>query len=72
MSELTFVDVAEDWVALYVDGDLHEEGHSIPASWVVKAAGGEVLKVDVDPDKFVGAPDTLEELKEKYDTRLAW
>lgn len=61
--KLTIVDwAAGDWRALYIDGILAMEGHSLDADDVLKALGVAVESRRLPDDYHGWAPPSLEEL----------
>lgn len=52
----------DDWAALYIDGKLVEEGHSIDIGYLIKnRLGGKSYWREYSPYDFDGFPETLEE-----------
>jgi hypothetical protein len=54
----------DDWIAIYVDGALHYEGHSIPGFvWrrLLEAAGASVARYYNQFEAFGRGPETLAE-----------
>jgi hypothetical protein len=55
---------AEDWEALYIDGEVIDQNHGLSASQVVYAIGGRVVKWDEDNYELTDyMPDKLSECK---------
>lgn len=69
MSEFEFYD-ADDWVALYRNGKLVDQGHEIPYWIWMRTLNGEFHATDKVMEyasQYGGFPDNLEELKEALD-----
>ena len=66
------IEVEPDWYMLYLDGDLHSSGHLYEKedeiTGFLKSENSYNLTTEwVNPDKWKGDADTLEEAKEMYD-----
>ena len=75
MTTITIITFEPDWCAVYVDGELYDDGHNYQEDDILKdIMVDDEYTIDekdekhVYPGKWKGTPKTLDELGEMYDT----